>query len=356
MKVRFSGLIALGAAVLTGVLVFAWSRSSVNDPLEGRDGRRVDGSREASTNGAVLTPRADALMKLEEELSRTFKPLGTRDSLEGVATPTYRAPQRYVISNQRGRDDTDRKNNWATMSPEEIAGLEEAAKLFDSTDLGAGSRNTRKPGGPDELFDNLGRPRSSLSGMNPGADENSPFANPYMPKPAAGAKEEEEDANLPQAVKESRKQLSDLLNPRSENNFFAGSTVESRVLDWYTPSESKSFLSERDSRKVYMEQYRQLLNGSAPGAAPTPNPWASTAFGSPAVTPQPGGNLMAPSGGSSLSARVNTVNPTLTPRAPEDVTARAVNQWNPLYVAPRVEPPKPTAPPKPNFDFPRRAF
>ena len=54
-------------------------------------------------------------------------------------------------------------------------------------------------------------------------------------------------------------------------------------------------------------------------------------------------------------ASLGAANPTLLVGTPQDTTARLLNQWNPLYSAPKVEPPK-TPLPAPNFDVPRRKF
>jgi len=302
----------------------------------------------SSTNGAPALPaqRFDALRRLEEQLNQSLKRFAPRSELEAVDTPV-RPAQRPAAANQKSdsklKDAFDRKKNWGFMSLEEMMGLPKTGEASDETDAQGGKENTKKSL-IEQYYEGLGK-------KGPGVDsglktDSKSLGNPNRSK---------DDESLPPRLRETQNSLRKLFDNDGNGRIFESTPEHSSAYDVFGLGAGGMSAANADiARRAYMNQYREVLGITTPGAEGSTlvNPLAPDNSKSPLTASSPMGGASARGTG---FGQLGTINPVLTPKGPEDVNARALNQWNPMYTTPRIET-KPVQPPRTTFDAPRRKF
>jgi hypothetical protein len=302
----------------------------------------------SSTNGAPALPtqRFDALRRLEEQLNQSLKRFAPKSELEAVENP-IRPAQRPAAANLKSdtklKDAFDRKKNWGFMSLDEMMGLPKTAEAMEETDAQAGKEKTKKSL-IEQYYESLGKKGPGLdSGLRTDAKS---LGNPNRSK---------DDESLPPHLRETQTSLRKLFDNDGNGRIFESTPEHGSAQDVFGLGPGGMSAANADfARRAYMNQYREVLGITTPGAEGSTlvNPLAPDNTKSPLTASSPMGGA---SGRGTGFGQLGTINPVLTPKGPEDVNARVLNQWNPMYTPPRVET-KPVQTPRATFDAPRRKF
>jgi hypothetical protein len=306
--------------------------------------------REVSTNSNPLA-RKDGLRALEEELSRSFQSFAPKSSLDGELAPQYRpSPQVPPAQNRRVQQLLDRRRNWATLTPEDMAKLLLTPDgTLGTTEYGPdGLPKTGVPGNPADadLEQMYGR------GLNPGSLEGMDLFGPA--KKLARPGDNGRDDGLPDEVKKRADQLRKLLEQDRAPNASPPSLGSGGTLsEFFGLGRQERTPAQLKAHKAYMDDYRKWLNQPAlPGAlAPDRAAAAAGHSASPGL-----GDYGLPSVMSKPDAAAGVLPRIPDPTAMRDPNATVLNQWNPLYVPPTPELPKVTIQPPPLDEAPRRKF
>jgi hypothetical protein len=291
----------------------------------------------------------NGLLRLEEQLSRSFQGLKpSSSSLEGLPAPALRPRVIGPGPNRRAKDlQEQQRKNWAFLNPDELTATPKSEELFNAPEYG--SKGLDKMFSPVERF-YLDLERRSAAKDKKRAEAQRAFRDPFR------FEQEADDASLPEGIRDNAQNLRKLLGLNSSSSFAAPPSHGSSSDVFGLGSTKRMGPTEEElARKAYLDSFDQWLNRST---ATTANnglglPVDSARLGTPANSGQPTFAPFNPAG--NYDPSIGTVNPTLVATTPQDITAKVLNQWNPYWTPPKVEPPK-TPPPQPIFDVPRRKF
>lgn len=356
------GLPSLGGGCLV-LAMLGWSGLCVPGVLA--EDKAADSSGGASgpkTNLESATIRQpvsgkNGLLRLEEELSKSFRVLKPNpSSLEGAPPPTLNARPGSARQNKRAKELQDRRKNWIFMTPEEFMGTPKSDDFFNLPEVGPDGQDKKALSPLERFYQSLERRKSGKT--NPQELTSEDPLNPRDGQGLANDFDSPEDPRLPSDVRDSEKALKKLLSGEKAGSDAA--LPHTSLWDVFGFGDKVNSPKEELAHKDYMKRYQEEVLGVAPPVLAAG--WLAAPFAAP--SPSPGAALVpaAPLGGALPTARpdgfdplLGTVSPTYIPGASPDLSAKAVNQWNSLYVPPKIEPPK-WNPPAPNFDIPRRKF
>ncbi len=291
--------------------------------------------------------KKDGLKQLEEELNKSLQPFSPKGSFDTLLTPRY-IPPPVVVPERRQKSDLERRRNWQLTNPEDAAMGEDPFKAFE---------RSGKKESLEDFYNSLNKP-SSGSGAN-SAKSSKPDASGLSNK-AVDELDEDTSAKLPSGIRETAKSLRDKLLG-TEGVFNRGTTSRgSSLSDLFAPRDSGLSKAQIEAHKEYMTRYRQTFDMPQWGTEMQNPLTAQIGLNNP--QPKTGYTPTTPlSSGSStrdtFAATPAAANAVLHPMALPDLNDRTLNSWNPLYIAPTIEPPKtpvPVAPPM--MEVPRRRF
>jgi hypothetical protein len=305
----------------------------------------------ARTNSAP--PSRNGLLRLEEELSKSFgsfKPQSS--SLEGVSAPLPPPPRKNsAVQNKRLQDEMDRRKNWMFMNPDELMGAPKSEEFFTLPEYGPDGQEKKPLSAIDRFYQNLEhkntrKEREQLLRAADPMNSHRPFST------AEDALDTSEDPSLPPGLRETEQALrKKLLGDNSDSR--ATSSTRSSLWDLFGTSEKTVSPEALLAHKEYMKQYQQWLD------TPPANPFNPVAGAGSSLSPSGStsgldafGSLNRPD---TFGQPSSSGNPALFVASPQDVNAKVINQWNPLYSAPKTPAPQ-TPAPTPIFDVPRRKF
>jgi len=325
-------------------VVQARAADKPNPPPPGSD----HATAEASTNTAPFSRKLD-LRQIEEEISRSFRPAAPRGPLDGVSAPQYNPPPPQPAPNRRAQEQFVRRKNWMQLTPEET----EVLMMTPGSFLNTRSQGQDSLSGKDTRDPNLSDLERQL-GINPGLWREIELLGPRSK--AAGPKEStsREQPTMPGELKDSSEKLKNFLEAERVYGSGAGAG-RSSFADFFGLAQPESSPEQVRARKAYLQEYQKWLNQPAAGTVVNPLnlPDAKAQTGAPG----PGKYAPARSGGAVASTPgFNHSIPDPTATALRDPNETVLNQWNPMYIPPKIEPPKPTPPPPPITEAPRRKF
>lgn len=300
------------------------------------------------TNAAPRVTRKDGLRYLEEELSRSLQFLSRKGSLDGLLAPPapQPTPTAVIISGPAKPEDSGERRNGEDR--------ERGRDLFNNSPNR--DRTDRSNGSFEDVYDRLNRSRS---GTLPGVGTDP--LNPRTSRDQGNRSSSREDNQLSTTLREKERSLRERLSGSDSKEKIYNPGGQEGVFSGLFNRDNDGGLSREQiqTHQDYLDRYRQVLTISAPSVSALPELF-KTQPGLGAQTPglTTSGGLDTYSSPSrrdtSSSADINAV---LRPSALPDLSARALNQWNPLYQSPRVEASKaaPATPP-PFVEPPRRRF
>ncbi len=310
---------------------------------------------EATGNPVRPVMRKNALMRLEEDLARSLGGFRPPPVLEGDTTPQQPRPRpNPVIPSKRAREQAERRKDWVFMNPDEPAAGLTIEEMFKVPGIESDGREVKQLSPLERFYQGLEQRYSAKTNAKQPA-ENDPFSS----RKTAGSRNEAgafEDANLPADVQDPDQNLRKLLG--TDTPAQTPAPTYGTLSDIFGLGEQGRSSADEVVRKGYLKEYQRWMEtppvaaGTAPAGTALPTeasrgpmgyssvPAVSGASRAPALAPLPGSG---------------PVNPTLGPTPPSEVTAKVLNEWNPLYVPPKVELPK-TPPPPPPPEPPRRKF
>ncbi len=304
----------------------------------GRQLLQETNSQEVLRGMTLLNRRPESLRKFEEELTKplsNFKP-----DLQPDLPPPY-SPRAVVIQSPRAR------NNWLTP-----------AELMPKTDPGDWLNG---------MYGKKEQPQTSQEQFLQNLNRQDPAANPGNGADPLSSRRPglngslSEDASLPSGIKEKAQTLRELMGRGSSTELTDPSSRKS-LGDFF--GASGTGINKRDemrTHKEYMDTFRREVLGSTPAPPPTTanplNPLSS--LGTPAAAPSPGygGGLdgfasTTPRRG--MEGSLDIYNPALLD--PGHDLNTALQQWNPLYSAPKPEPQRVSPPAATVLEAPKRRF
>lgn len=297
---------------------------------------------------APAAPKFDVLQRLEEQLNQAFKRFSKKNDSAGPGNEIPLRRQSPVVtsqSNGKAQDTLDRKKNWGFMNLEEMMGLPPREEAMDGMNPG---RDKKSKGSLIErYYENLGKKSSGLDSSLKSTDRS--FGNSDQTK---------EDDSLPPRLRETQNNLRKLLNSDGSGRFFESTPERGSMSDIFgLGNGGMSVANQEIAHRAYMDQYRDVLGISAPGtdAGKLLDPLSSAGAKTPLSAGSPLGVTGPTAGSGGGLGQLGAINPVLTPRGPEDVNTRPLNQWNPMYTPPRIES-KPTPVQRPTWEAPRRKF
>lgn len=302
------------------------------------------------TNLNPTGPKKDGLKQLEEELTRSLQPFSPK-GLDSIMTPRY-VPPPVVLPNRRPTGDSQKRETWPFDNRDDRSGFPQDP--FKSME-GSAKKNSL-----EEIYNSLDQERRNNRAGS--GKSGTPSSSVLKPFDDLGS---DDDKKLPSGVRESARSLRDkllgtdgILNRPSSGDGFSA---------LFAPQENSLSREQIQAHKEYMARFRETIGLPAPEVTPQNSlnvnlglglgsaPGLGAGPAKPVYTPP---SLLSPS-----MTRDNTF--ASTPAAAEsvlhpftlpDVNEHVLNQWNPLYVAPKVEtpPPAPFAPSM--MEVPRRKF
>jgi hypothetical protein len=317
-------------------------------------------SAEILTNLNQLTTKKDGFRQLDDQL-RSLKGISTPNSMERRLTLPYVPPSASAVPSKALMEILERKKNWG-LNPEE-AGASTTASEAEALAAFGGITSDKKSS-LQQFYDGLNHsPNNRQNGDR--SKDNSPFPSTRRPE-SRDETSLADDTNLPPGIKDNAQKLKELVTEDSGSLF---NPVRSH-------SSFENFFGLRDKRQPvdavvgpktqansFMDQFKKTLNGPAFASGLDP---AVQALLPEATTRQP---ASYPALDPLLSSRRHEVtettpaninpaniNAALSQATMPDLNGAILNQWNPLYSAPKLEVPKHTPPSSPNMDFPRRRF
>ena len=307
----------------------------------------------ATAAPAQTAPKVDGLQQLEDELRRALRSLAPKSDPGANLAPAYQPPV-VIVPDKRTRDEQERRKNW--MLPESDKDQSASADQDwmnspgNSTDA-----KTKKRTALDDFYERLGE--GSSHRLLPRASDSGGLTPTRSGQ--TGGSDSRDDSRLPTGIRDSARQLQDLLSGSrrgDDNSTPAGSWGLSSLFGRNDRDMSPDDLK---AHKAYMDQYRRVLNGDGPAPSAGFNPLATLGQGSPASLPAAPGAFDPFNGASrprSLDSTPGMLPTIRNPGTLPDPNAAPLNQWNPLYAPPKVEPPKPAPLAVPPAEAPRRRF
>jgi hypothetical protein len=303
----------------------------------GRQLLRETNSQEVLSSMTLLNNRPESLKNFEQELSKpltTFRPELDRD------LPLPYSPRAVVVPNSRAQA------NWLTPSD-----------LMPKTDQGdwlSGMYGKKEQ--PKSSQDQLLMMLTQDPARNPGSD-NDPLSS--RNRLSSGAPD---GVGLPMGGKDRARDLRELSRGSGPNLVAPGGQGGLGDFNWATGSGLTR--EQMRAHKDYMETFRREVLGSTPVPPPATgvnplNVLPQSPLSTPAAAPSSGyGSGLdgfastAPRRG--MEATLDAYNPALL--NPGHDLNTALQQWNPLYTTPRLEPQK-VAPSTPAImEVPKRRF
>lgn len=364
MSLRLSlccrGGLAVAACVWGGLAVpgvRAQDKPAVADPK----------SPPAVTRPAPVSARPplpkNGLLRLEESISRSFqflKPSGS--SFNGVPMPPMPTRPMAALPSRRARQLQDEQKNWVFMNPDDLTALPKAEDILNVPEYHKGLLD-RKSLTPVERFyqdlDDRNAAKDKKRGVFSETDDLQRMRDQFRKADEADAP----DPNLPASIQEKESALKKLLG--LDTGSFAPEPVRRSFSEVFSTGDSESTKAQELAHKEYINSFNTWLNRSTaqlPGSGIALPPGATDPTQrSTATTPVYGsswGNFAPynPSGRpANYDPTIGIANPTLAVTTPQDITTKVVNQWNPYYTPPKVQPPSYT-PPAPVSYTPQRKF
>lgn len=309
------------------------------------------------TNLNLLTNRKETARPLDEQL-RSLKGLSSGDTFEDRFSLPYAPPP--MLTNKKLKELLERKRNWA-LTPKEI----DLATGNSESDALSGfeqDKNSSKKS-LQQFYDALNRPNpANQPGERPGNDRSTArqgqdsFQNNL-----------DDDSSLPPGLRDKTRQLQkfvtedpgSVFNPAAQvhatfdnfDNFFG-------LSDATKPDQNQNF-SSKTPGDSFLDRFKKGLDASS---ALGLNPALSALLPS-STAPRTSIAADLQNLPSTLHREMAQPTPGLVSTVPDptslsDANATVLNQWNPLYVPPKLELPKVTSTPLTplNFEYPRRRF
>ncbi|HWX19944.1 MAG TPA: hypothetical protein VN578_08575 [Candidatus Binatia bacterium] len=337
------------ALAVLGLAGLTWCRAQT----QGRGESPQSSDTHSRTNSNSVGGR-NSLQQLEDALSKSFQSFSPGNTAESLTPPTFYPPPRPVTPSPRLRE---RRKDLLSLSVEELL-------MPDAP----GEDNFKLPGNKNELsgkksfweqyYEDLTRPRTDPSKAGAAKEKNLRSGR----KTASSSLEPEykDDPDLPSGIRENEKKLKDLLAEQTGVRTL-DLPIPSRTTfaDFFGLGEKTVSPEDQKAHKEYMEKYRQLLGAnSIPPPSPL-NPLNPFGPADPSLHLAPNGGLggfPGAFGQAATSGNPAGMDALLHPGALPDINARVLNQWNPFYVAPKFEPPKPAPLVVPTVQAPKRVF
>lgn len=292
------------------------------------------------TNYSQRVTRKDGLRYIEEELSKALQFLSRKDSVDGLlAPPTQLAPAPVIVTPRNNK--VEERDSWGMADG---ASGDRPGRPGDPLE---NRGNNRRPGNRsfDAVYDRYSGERALPGSKND-------LLNPSRTR----AKQQEQQSDpLSTSLREKQKALRESMGLEAKDRVYnPGGGQDSIFSGVFSHDERGLSHEEIKAHQDYLGRFREVLNASAPSASVLPD-------GLRTFATQPGALGGLDSYGSTLrrdnaSAPAN-FNTAVRPASLPDLSAKALNQWNPLYEPPKYEPPKSLAPSTtPVMDTPRRRF
>jgi len=342
------GVVVCLAVWLTGVAVglprSAWAQGAVG---KGQEAEFPETRTVSATNSpsALVAPRFEALRRLEEQLNEALKRFAPKSEGAGPGnsvSPPPQAPAPTSRSNTKAQDALDRKQNWGFMGLEEMMGLparEDPKEPMSFDDKGKKSKGSLI----ERYYEGLGKKPSGQDTTTKNGDK------------SPGPDRSRDEDSLPPRLHDAQNNLRKLFDSDGNGRIFESTPNRTSLSDTFgLGNGGMSPANAEASHRAYLNQYREVLGISAPGTDPGKLIDSSSSLSGkmPLTANSP---LTAANGRGGSLGQLGSINPVLTPKGPEDVNTRALNQWNPMYSPPRVET-KPLPPSRPAWEAPRRKF
>jgi hypothetical protein len=303
----------------------------------GRQLLRETNSQEVLSSMTRLNNRPESLKNFEDELSKpltTFRPELDRDP------PNMYSPRAFVVPNSRAQA------NWLTPSD-----------LMPKTDQGdwLGGMYGKKEQ-PKSSQDQLLLMLTQDPARNPGSS-----SDPLSPRGSGFDGRLKDDPGLSGAAGE-KARARQLMGSRPLGEP-AGASSWSDFGSFFGANGSGFTPEQMRAHKEYMDSFRKQVLGSAPTPPPTSvnplNVMPQSPLGATTATPSPGYGAGLDAFASTtprrgMEATLDAYNPALL--NPGHDFNNALQQWNPLYIAPKPEPQKVSPPTSAVMEVPKRRF
>ena len=295
---------------------------------------------------SLPAPRFDALRRLEEQLNQTLKRFSPKNDL-GAGADEIRPTRRPAVANPRSdskqQDAFDRRKNWSFMGLEEMMGLPKTEEMNDEMSTRGINDRTRRSL-IEQYYESLGR--------------NGQVQDPNLRKEEQGlpsANSSKDNDSVPPRLRETQDTLRKLFDKDGNGRIFEPIPDRDSPADIFGLGKvGTSTAITEAAHRSYMDQYREVLGVASPGAdlKKLMDPTSSGSSTKPLST----SSILGTAPGSDTGfGQLGAINPVFTPKGPEDMNTRALNQWNPMYTPPKLES-KPVLPQRSTFDVPRRKF
>lgn len=339
------------AVVALGLL--CWAALRMNSASAQESKARVVAKPASSTNSVVqLPPQRDALKQLEDQLSSALKSLTSRgQSAEPPLAPQYTPPV-IIVPSQRAREAEERRKNWIFSASDSLDSSTPAEDWANAKDQSSGGTPT-KANPLDAFYDNLNRQHSA--DFMPPSDDSSASSTQNR---TLSRSSNQADDNLPKGVKDAAARLRDWLDKRSDGGLFSSSADGASSPSLFGASDTQPTPEQIRAHKAYMSDYQKILNDALVANPNSLTPLDLGSAGAPAPVAQPStlDTLPDVSTPASQTPTPGTVTRVTDPGVLPDANATVLNQWNPLYARPRLDPVKQEPFSVPVMVVPRRPF
>jgi hypothetical protein len=290
-------------------------------------------------------------------LNRVFKGFKPDPSLEAPLAPAVRPRATQPAQNKRAKDLEERHKNWLLMRPDsDPTATPSLEELFSLPELGPDGQMKKASSPLKGIFKELDpqRPGKSKSKL---LAEDDPSAKRKRTDSRSDEESSTDEADLPSGVKKSQRELKKWMG--SDTSTSTPAPARSSWWNVFGLTDNSLAIEQEKHHKALIEQFQQILDGPRPASDNNAVLNAVNASGPSSRLPASIGGaasissaLSRPAG---FDAHLGPVSPALAGNVQQDINAKALNSWNPLYTAPKTEPAR-TPPPTPNFEVPRRKF
>jgi hypothetical protein len=327
-------------------------------------------SAEILTNLDQLTTRKEGFKQLEERLKslRGISP----GSLEDRFNAPYVSPTMSVLPNKTIKDLLDRQRTW-NLTPEELGAAinlsdSDALTLFgddkkDGKDSKDGKDGKDSKKSLQQFYDNLNRQPASREKTDRFLD--SLKGNSSKSADLPDARDDDlstDDSKLPAGIRDKAEKLKEMVN-EDTSSIFNPSRAKSSFDNFFgliDNSPNKDALDgSKSSMESFIDKFKQTLDPQSTGPsmdpalkALVPDTWRQNATypGMSSLPSSPAFHDLTESAPADLNSVLNRA-------AMPDINNTVLNQWNPMYTAPKPELPKVVGPSAPfTLDMPRRHF
>lgn len=277
-------------------------------------------------------------MDLEDQLSKALESVSPKGMLDGKPEPQYQPVPIQVVPNRRLKEEREKRKNWMFQESDDLLRDHSTPDWLNPFDTKDGKKKTDL----DLFYERLNQQRSLLNQkarLNP--DDLAPLSGPSFNDESKSRN----DDKLPDKLKGPAGRLQDLLAPNPSTVTAPHDTFS----DLFRPPQNTLTPEQVEAHKNLMDEYRKILAGTPPAVSLAPLNSAA-ANGNPQMPSLPGA---VPHLTPSTPGMVGSIyNPAIIP----DRNSTVLNQWNPMYAPPKVEPPKPSPLIEPPIEAPRRKF